>query len=146
MIEKFKLLYYKYEELIAYAFWGVATTVINVAVFWFLHQFTSWNYIINATIAWILSVLFSYLTNKAFVFHSPSKSFMGDLLEMVSFFSGRLATLFLEFLMLWIGITLMHQNQILVKIVENIIVIAINYFWSKWLVFRNSENHKSSSQ
>ncbi|GHP14735.1 cell wall teichoic acid glycosylation protein GtcA [Lentilactobacillus fungorum] len=146
MFNKLKSLYYQYQELIAYAFWGVATTVINVVVFWLLHNFTSWNYIINATIAWILSVLFSYLTNKAYVFHSPSESLMSDFLEMISFFGGRLATLFLEFLMLWIGITLMHQNQILVKIVENVIVIAINYFWSKWLVFRNSQNQKSTSE
>nr|WP_252892902.1 GtrA family protein [Lentilactobacillus otakiensis] len=42
--------------------------------------------------------------------------------------------------MLWIGITLMHQNQILVKILENIVVIILNYFWSKWAVFKNSTN------
>lgn len=138
MIAQMKKLYDKYQELIAYAFWGVATTVVNVAVFAALHLFTSWNYIINASIAWFLSVLFSYLTNKAYVFHSPSKSLKSDFVEMVSFFGGRVATLLLEFVMLWIGITLMHQNQILVKITENLVVIAINYFWSKLLVF----NHK----
>ncbi len=111
MISQMKKLYDKYQELIAYAFWGVATTIVNVAVFAALHLCTSWNYIINASIAWFLSVLFSYLTNKAYVFHSPSKSLRSDFIEMVSFFGGRIATLLLEFVMLWIGITLMHQKS-----------------------------------
>lgn len=140
MIAQMKKLYDKYEEVIAYLFWGVLTTAVNVLIFSGLHLFTNMNYMINNFIAWVISVLFAYITNKAYVFHSPSKSFLSDLKEMSSFFGGRVATLVIEWILLWIGITLMHQNQILVKIFENIVVIILNYFWSKWAVFKNSTN------
>ncbi|KRK88362.1 GtrA family protein [Lentilactobacillus sunkii] len=140
MIAQMKKLYDKYEEVIAYLFWGVLTTAVNVLIFSGLHIFTNMNYMINNFIAWVISVLFAYITNKAYVFHSPSKSLLSDLKEMSSFFGGRVATLVVEWILLWIGITLMHQNQILVKIFENIVVIILNYFWSKWAVFKNSTN------
>ncbi|GAD16733.1 GtrA family protein [Lentilactobacillus otakiensis] len=140
MIGQIKQLYYKYEEVISYLFWGIMTTAVNVLIFSGLHIFTNMNYMINNFIAWVISVLFAYITNKAYVFHSPSKSFLSDLKEMTSFFGGRVATLVVEWILLWIGITLMHQNQILVKILENIVVIILNYFWSKWAVFKNSTN------
>lgn len=146
MIDRLKKLYDKYEEVIAYLFWGVLTTVVNVAIFSGLHLFTNINYMVNNFIAWVISVLFAYITNKAYVFHSPSKSFVSDLKEMGSFFGGRVATLVIEWILLWIGISLMHQNQILVKIFENIVVIILNYFWSKWAVFKNSTNKDQPKQ
>lgn len=144
MISQMKKLYDKYQEVIAYLFWGVMTTAVNVLIFAGLHIFMNMNYMINNFIAWFISVLFAYITNKAYVFHSPSKSFISDLKEMCSFFGGRIATLVVEWILLWIGITLMHQNQILVKILENIVVIILNYFWSKWAVFKNSTNRKQA--
>ncbi len=86
MIGQIKQLYYKYEEVISYLFWGIMTTAVNVLIFSGLHIFTNMNYMINNFIAWVISVLFAYITNKAYVFHSPSKSFLSDLKEMTSFF------------------------------------------------------------
>ena len=146
MIEKLKSLYNQYQEVIAYLFWGVLTTAVNILIFSGLHLFTGMNYMINNFIAWVVSVLFAYLTNKAFVFHSPSKSLVSDLKEMTSFFGGRVATLVIEWILLWIGISLMHQNQILVKIFENVVVIILNYFWSNWAVFKNSTNKTTKNQ
>ena len=146
MIDRLKKLYDKYEEVIAYLFWGVLTTAVNVLIFSRLHLFTNMNYMVNNFIAWVISVLFAYITNKAYVFHSPSKSFLSDLKEMSSFFGGRVATLVIEWILLWIGISLMHQNQILVKIFENVVVIILNYFWSKWAVFKNSTNKGQPKQ
>ncbi|GAA2967139.1 GtrA family protein [Lentilactobacillus parakefiri] len=146
MIDRLKKLYDKYEEVIAYLFWGVLTTAVNVLIFSGLHLFTNMNYMVNNFIAWVISVLFAYITNKAYVFHSPSKSFLSDLKEMSSFFGGRVATLVIEWILLWIGISLMHQNQILVKIFENVVVIILNYFWSKWAVFKNSTNKGQPKQ
>ncbi|PAK84095.1 GtrA family protein [Lentilactobacillus parakefiri] len=146
MIDRLKKLYDKYEEVIAYLFWGLLTTAVNVLIFSGLHLFTNMNYMVNNFIAWVISVLFAYITNKAYVFHSPSKSFLSDLKEMSSFFGGRVATLVIEWILLWIGISLMHQNQILVKIFENVVVIILNYFWSKWAVFKNSTNKGQPKQ
>ena len=103
MISQMKKLYDKYQEVIAYLFWGVMTTAVNVLIFAGLHIFMNMNYMINNFIAWFISVLFAYITNKAYVFHSPSKSFISDLKEMSSFFGGRIATLVVEWILLWIG-------------------------------------------
>lgn len=40
---------------------------------------------------------------------------------------------------MFVGITLFAFNDILVKILSNVIVIIANYFMSKYIVFRKKE-------
>lgn len=132
IIAKFK----QYREVISYLFWGVVTTVVNIGIFALLHHFTSWNYQINNAIAWFISVVVAFYSNKAFVFHSQ-KSGQG-VLEFASFTLGRVATLLLEMVILGVGISLLHGNQIVVKIIDNVVVVIVNYFWSKLVVFNKN--------
>ncbi|MFT8400169.1 MAG: GtrA family protein [Lentilactobacillus diolivorans] len=139
-MKKIVALYNQYLEVISYLFWGVITTLVNLGVFAGLHWFTNWNYMINNAIAWFISVLVAYLSNKTYVFHSKTVSPLGYLKEMASFFGGRLLVLGLEMVILYVGITLLSGNELIVKIIDNVIVVIVNYFWSKWAVFRNHES------
>ena len=130
------IIYEKYREIISYLFWGIITTIINIGIFECLHLWTNWNYMVNNTIAWFISVLVAYLSNRAYVFHSTTRGIRAYINEMTSFFSGRLLVLALEQGILFVGITLMNGNQLVVKIIDNVIVIILNYFWSKWAVFK----------
>ena len=55
---------------------------------------------------------------------------------MASFTVGRLATLGLEELILWLGISVLAVNDLLVKIVDQVLVIVGNYVISKFLVYK----------
>lgn len=134
-----KSLFNRYREMIAYLFWGIITTIVNLMVFIGLHYLTNINYQVNNVIAWIISVLVAYLSNKKYVFHSKTTSIKQTITQMSSFFGGRLASLLVEQVILWVGIALLSGNQIIVKIIDNVIIVVLNYFWSKWAVFKNNK-------
>lgn len=127
-------LYHRYEAVISYLFFGGLTTVINTVVFFALYHHM--NYQVANAIAWFLSVLFAFITNKLWVFHSKSFELKTFVWETFSFFGFRLASLAIDALILWIGITLLSGNALLVKIIDQVVVVLLNYFFSKWFIFK----------
>lgn len=130
-------LYHKYESVISYLFFGGLTTLINIAVFVWLSPHI--NYQIANVIAWFLSVLFAFITNKLWVFKSKSMALGTFLWEMGSFFFFRIASLGVDALILWIGISLLNGNNLVVKLIDQIVVVILNYFFSKWFIFRKQQ-------
>lgn len=128
------------KQIISYLFWGVLTTVINIIVFVLLQKCTSWDYFINNGIAWIVSVLFAYVTNRKWVFNSKSNSLKEYLKEFISFSVGRFASLLIEDFILWLFINALGINSNIAKIIGQIAVIVFNYFWSKLAVFKNKKD------
>ncbi|MCL0311889.1 GtrA family protein [Apilactobacillus sp. TMW 2.2459] len=128
------------KQVISYLFWGVMTTLINIVVFMLLQKLTSWNYNINNSIAWIASVVFAYVTNRKWVFHSKSNSINEYLKEFISFSFGRFASFIMEEIILWIFITALGLNAGIAKVVGQVVVIVFNYFWSKLAVFKNKKD------
>ena len=57
-------------------------------------------------------------------------------LEAVSFFGCRLVTGVLDVLIMVAAVDLMHWDGTLFKILSNVLVIAVNYAASKWLIFK----------
>ncbi len=56
------------------------------------------------------------------------------------FFGARLVTLAMDMLITWIGISLLHWDALVVKILDNVIVVIANYVLSKLFVFRKSKD------
>ena len=137
-----KNLWKKYKQIIAYLFWGVLTTVIDIVVALVLYRLLpNMDVFWNTLIAWIASVLFAFFTNRKWVFESKANTAKEYISEMISFFLGRLASLILEEIILIVGVNIVSENNFdLLKIFGQIIVIIFNYFWSKFVVF---VNHKS---
>ena len=90
-------------------------------------------------IAIIMSVLFAYFTNKDWVFHSEAKNFKQRSAEFGKFMAGRAFTMILEF-----GLdALLFKTSIpkmVTKVVITIIVVILNYFFSKFFAFKKKEN------
>ncbi|MGV0168888.1 GtrA family protein [Furfurilactobacillus sp. WILCCON 0119] len=126
----------KYWSIISYMIFGGLTTVVNLVVFWLFTAIIPWNYQIANVMAWFLSVLFAYITNKLWVFSSKTHGFQALMKEMSSFFFFRALTLILDVLIMYVGVTVMHGNEMLVKVIDNVLVIIINYFFSKWYIFK----------
>ena len=81
-------------------------------------------------------MLFVFFTNRIWVFQASTKTGGEFLCQMVSFFGGRVATILLEELMIYVFITRMQFPNLPVKIVAQIVVIILNYVVSKVFVFK----------
>ena len=138
-----KQLWEKYKHIIAYPFWGVVTTVINLAVFQILSSGIHWNYQLANVIAWFVSVLVAYFTNKVWVFGSHYTTVSDFLVEMLRFFFYRALTLVIDIVITFIGISVLGfkdpMGQFIVKVIDNVIVIIANYVFSKWLIFKDNK-------
>lgn len=138
-----KQLWEKYKHIIAYLFWGVVTTVINLAVFQILSSGIHWNYQLANAIAWFVSVLVAYFTNKVWVFGSHYTTVSDFLVEMLRFFFYRALTLVIDIVITFIGISVLGfkdpMGQFIVKVIDNVIVIIANYVFSKWLIFKDNK-------
>lgn len=129
----------KYREIIMYLIFGVLTTLVNIISFYIMDK-CKINLYVNNTIAWILSVLFAYITNKLFVFESKSLEPKVLIKEGLSFFGFRLLSYFMDMICIFLMVDIFNINKMISKIVGNIIVIIANYAFSKLFIFKKKEN------
>lgn len=133
MKDKIILLLRQYREIIAYLIFGVLTTLVNIVVYFVANNLLSINYLISNFLAWFISVLFAYITNRAYVFESTSSQFIK---EAIKFFGSRLTTGLIDMVLMWLLVSFTPINDILIKTLVNIIVIVLNYIFSKLFVFK----------
>lgn len=138
IMRPFQPLYQKYKEPLLYLFFGGLTTLLSIVLFWLLTQPLHMGALIANVLGWIVCVAFAYATNRTWVFREKAQDLRGILREILSFFAGRLGTLGMEEVMLWLGIDLLGINSMTVKVVAQVFVIVGNYFISKWFVFTDS--------
>ena len=136
-------LWNKYKSVIAYLFWGVVTTIVNIGVFQWLSSGIHWNYQLANIIAWFVSVLVAYLTNKVWVFGSHYRTFRAFIVEFIKFYFYRALTLLIDIVFMYVGVTLLGFDsaiqQLVVKILDNVVVVIANYIFSKWLIFKSND-------
>ena len=128
----------KYKETILYLIFGVLSTVVNIVTYVFFSMVVGLNYLVANLIAWIMAVFFAYITNKFWVFGSKEIKFNYVLKEISSFVGCRLFSGGIEMLIMFIMISVLNINDFVVKIITNVIVVILNYIFSKLLIFRNN--------
>lgn len=134
-----KTLYKKYiephKDLLAYIFWGVVTTVINLAAYRIFYNVAHLDYFVSNILAWIVTVIAAYLSNRKYVFHSKAKGAREITVEALKFAASRLASLVMEIALLYAGKDLLGLDEDLTKYIATFLVIVLNYFLGKFLVF-----------
>ncbi len=141
-MEKFIKILKKYKELISYLIFGALTTVVSLVVYYlsvftFLSPNNAFELQIANIISWIAGVCFAYFTNRKYVFESKEKN---KLKESGKFVLARVVTLIMDMAIMWIGVTLLHGNDKVIKLISQIIIIVSNYIFSKIFVFKKKEN------
>lgn len=140
MIKKINNLYNKYNELVNYIIVGALTTVVSLLSFFLLRTYI----LVNNTqidiqssnvISWVLAVIFAFFTNKKYVFKSKTKGKEG-LKEVINFFLARVTTLFIEIFFMWIFTCLIRIDDKISKLIIQVIVLILNYVFSKIFVFK----------
>lgn len=127
----------KYKSLIFYGVFGIMTTVVNLIVYNLCYYRLGIGNTISNVFAWIFAVTFAYLTNKSLVFES--KSWAWDVLkrEVPAFVSCRVATGIMDIVIMFICVDIMGWHAMLMKIISNVLVIILNYIFSKLVIFKN---------
>lgn len=163
----------KFQELFWYFVFGVLTTLVNLITFALLDKLISakwpvkvfkWDFdffdlFINV-IAWVVAIVFAYVTNKLFVFHTK-----GNVLkEFISFVVARLFTFFaFELGLFSLSIMVMENamnmpkddvflsvlnfdvtNKYLVKLFIAVFVVVANYIFSKIFIFKKDKKSETS--
>lgn len=140
MIERIKELYIKYKEIINYLFFGGCTTVVNFVSYYIPSNLLGIDEIVSNIIAWIVSVLFAYITNKIFVFESKDKDLKKNIKELISFVAARLLTGALCDIGLFaLMVKILKLNDIISKVTTQVIVVVVNYVISKLVIFKKEK-------
>ncbi|QUF67448.1 GtrA family protein [Bacillus atrophaeus] len=121
-----------------YIIMGIFTTAVNISSFYILVEILDTDYKTATVIAWILSVLFAYITNKIYVFQQKTSDMRSLMRELTAFFSVRLLSLGIDLGMMIILVSQFHTNETLAKILDNVVIVVVNYIASKWLVFKKT--------
>ena len=122
----------KYREVILYLFFGACTTLVSLLSFWLFESVLHVNALISNIISWVVSVTFAFVVNRLYVFDAAGQ---GVLRQAVSFYGGRLATLGVEELIIYVFITRLGFPAMLIKLIAQVIIIILNYVISKLIVF-----------
>lgn len=149
----------KYKEVITYVIFGVLTTVVSWGSYTVFVNMLSMKVFVGNLLSWICAVAFAYITNKLWVFESKSwrPSVIGK--EIVSFVAARGVTGVIEIVCVPllaktgfdtifynilekadIKMNILFTDGIYSKIVLAVIVVIVNYFLSKFLIFKKKKD------
>lgn len=143
-------LWKKWREPILYLIFGVLTTLVNLVVFKLCGLILGEGaYLLSNVIAWCVAVVFAFFVNKLWVFSSKSFSLSVLRRELPSFLGARIFSLLVEEAGLWIMIDLCRLSEAsfalfslpftgtdLSKLVMQVVVVVLNYIFSKFIIFR----------
>lgn len=135
-------------EAMRYIIFGGLTTLVNWGVYFLL---TAWlkpdsypaasaarAWILNGSqiVAWVLSVVFAYFTNRRFVFNSRARGSVAAR-EFFLFVSARVSSYLLFDLVLYnLCVFALGIPHGITKLLMNVLVVVFNYFASKFVIFR----------
>lgn len=165
-----KEFYEKHKAIVLYFAFGIGTTIISLGSYYIIRKIfpdaesvPSWlSWIFNITaklniesstvlpvlISWILANLFSFFTNRVYVFNSQARNFGRFMFEMAKFFASRIATLIVDMVIMFLLVDLPNIHgglyEFCAKIFSNIIVLILNFILSKLFVFRKKKQKPES--
>lgn len=132
---KLKELINKHFDILSYLFFGGLTTLVNYLVYLPCFNWLQLSASVSNAIAWVFAVVFAFVTNKPFVFKSHDWSAKVVIPELTKFLGCRIGSGILETAILFLTVDLLHWDGNLLKLITSVMVVILNYFGSKLLVF-----------
>lgn len=134
-IDMLKDLIKKNQEIITYVIFGVLTTIVNL-ISYRLFTEIKLNLFLSVLLAWVLATIFSFITNKLFVFKSKkwTLSVLGE--ELFKFLSACIFSLGVDLFDMWIMVEILIIHDMVAKFISNVIGTVINYILRKFIVFK----------
>lgn len=140
----------RFRELFLYGVVGLITTAVNWGAYTLVSRISALilsipveNAILIAAatlIGWAASVAFAFWANKKYVFRSPGWDRRTLKRELPEFVTARLLSLGFDAAFVELAVHLLGMNDLVAKLIANVIVIILNYFASKFWIFRKRKD------
>ena len=127
------------EETISYLFWGVMTTILNIACFDICYYVLHISTTVSNVIAWVVAVIFAFFVNKIFVFRSKQWKLKKVSYEFWTFIAGRLLSLGFETAFMYLTVDVFHFEAFIMKLFASVVVMIMNYITSKLFSFKKAK-------
>lgn len=141
MIEKIKQKLFT-REIILYLVAGVLTTIVNIISYHIFCNIIGIESLISNGIAWVLSVLFAYVANDRFVFVQEKMTKQQEFKKFIKFITARLFSFGVDEAGMFLFVEIVFIHNIIAKIIMNVIVVILNYIFSKVFIFKNKDTIK----
>jgi len=135
------------KETVLYLIFGVLATVLNIVLFYLFINVWKISTGLGNVIDTIVCILFQYFTNRIWVFESKNTG-KEAIKEFIQFILARGVTAIIDQIFVVVGIDFFVAKYIIfsqqkifsigIKILSNIIVIVLNYIFSKIFVFKEN--------
>ena len=131
-------------ELLAYLFFGIATTLVSILSRLFIYQLTH-RELLATGLANVIGILFAFITNDTIVFKQDRQNWPN---RLVKFTLARLSTFLLDLFLTFLFVTqfpniigqFVNYNINKVNSIETVIaqfsIIILNYIFSKVFIFK----------
>ena len=119
-----------------YLFYGGLTTLVNIVAFFILRRLLGVPREPANMLAVFLALMFAYFVNSRLVFKSKAQSFQEHFAEFVKFMAARAFTVVIEIGGLYLLAGVLGIDEMISKVALQFIVVVLNYFFSKFLIFR----------
>ena len=131
-------------ELLAYLFFGIATTLVSILSRLFIYQLTH-RELLATGLANVIGILFAFITNDTIVFKQDRQNWPN---RLVKFTLARLSTFLLDLFLTFLFVTqfpniigqFVNDNIDKVNSIETVIsqflIIILNYIFSKVFIFK----------
>ena len=124
-------IYKKYQEIINYLIVGFLTVLVTIIAYAIFTKIFHIYYVISNILSWIIAVLFAYYANSKYVFDgNMSKK------EIIEFYKYRILSLIVDLILMYLLVDILLINDLISKMIVQIIVIVLNYIFSKYLIFK----------
>lgn len=136
LMQKMLKLYNRYRSFVLYVFFGVCTTIINIAAYTLCARVFGMGTVSANVTAWIAAVAAAYITNKIWVFESRAWTTKAVIYEIVTFAACRATTGAMDVAIMYVSVDLLSFQDIMMKVISNALVIVLNFLFSKLVIFK----------
>jgi putative flippase GtrA len=124
-------------DVVTYLFFGGLTTLVNIGVFG-LTTWLGFSWQWANFWAWLLSVLFAFVTNKLWVFNSHTVGIKALGWEFFKFMGARIFSLGIDYACMFLFIQVFGWGNMVAKLVTQFVIVVANYVLSKFLIFKST--------
>ena len=139
MKEKIHSICTKQREIITYVIFGVLATIVDFGSYLIMTRILHLDEHFSNIFSQFIAIIFAFFTNKIFVFNDKSCDIKSYIIQFVKFVSLRIVTLAINSVLFSLMVELLHINDILTKVLVAVIVVILNYIFSKLIVFKKKE-------
>ena len=131
-------------ELLAYLFFGIATTLVSILSRLFIYQLTH-RELLATGLANVIGILFAFITNDTIVFKQDRQNWPN---RLVKFTLARLSTFLLDLFLTFLFVTQfpniigqfvnndINKVNSIETVIAQFLIIILNYIFSKVFIFK----------